>query len=117
MKRASLFVSDLRHLRALPRFSLVFFLSLGALLQGAAEPVVQLLLPPRALEPKSTFEVRFASETVPLEEVGKPATVSPLVFQPPVDGSFVWLSTRSGSFAPKSVLPLGTRFPDHDRAG
>ncbi|MFL6540644.1 MAG: alpha-2-macroglobulin family protein, partial [Chthoniobacterales bacterium] len=47
---------------------------------------------------------------VSADQIGKAAAISPLVFQPPVDGSFTWLSTRSGSFAPKGVLPIGTRF-------
>src|SRR4051794_21698215 len=89
--------------------ALALLLSAGAVV-AAPEPDVQLLLPSRTLEPKSTFEVRFASEMVSADQIGKPAAVSPLVFQPPIDGSFIWLSTRSGSFAPKGVLPIGTRF-------
>ena len=78
---------------------------------------MQLLLPSRILEPKSTFELRFAAEMVPAEQVGKPASASPLVFDPPVDGRFVWLSTRSGSFAPTGILPLGTKFKISLRPG
>lgn len=74
------------------------------------ERAVQLLLPSRELEPTSTFELRFANEIVPANMVGKVATVSPLVFTPPVQGQFVWLSTRSGTFTPKGALPLGTKY-------
>ncbi len=77
---------------------------------GAQETAVQLLLASRTLEPKSTFELRFPSEMVPADQIGKPAAVSPLVLQPAVAGQFVWLSTRSGTFAPDGVLPLGTKF-------
>lgn len=83
----------------------------------AQEAPVQLLLPSRILEPKSTFEVRFAAEMVPADQIGKPAPLSPLLFQPDVPGQFVWLSTRSGTFAPDGVLPLGTKFQISLRAG
>ncbi|MDQ6624200.1 MAG: hypothetical protein M3Y86_12060, partial [Verrucomicrobiota bacterium] len=91
------------------RCSLFLLLSLGTL-TAAEENAVQLLIPSRTLEPKSTFEVRFPSEMVAADQIGKPAVVSPLVFQPNVAGRFVWLSTRSGSFAPEGTLPLGTKF-------
>ncbi len=83
----------------------------------AEERAVQLLLPSRQLEPTSTFELRFASEMVPATDIGKVATVSPLVFSPAVEGQFVWLSTRSGTFAPKGILPLGTKFQITLRSG
>ena len=83
----------------------------------AEERAVQLLLPSRQLEPTSTFELRFANEMVPADQVGKPAAVSPLVFAPAMDGQFVWLSTRSGTFAPKGVLPLGTKYQISLRPG
>src|SRR4051794_33559333 len=76
----------------------------------AEERAVQLLLPSRQLEPTSTFELRFASEMVPATDIGKVATVSPLVLSPAVEGQFVWLSTRSGTFAPKGILPIATKF-------
>ena len=91
-------------------FALFLFLSLGISAWAGDEPAAQLLLPSRQLEPKSTFEVRFASAMVAADQIGKTADVSPLVFQPPVEGRFVWLSTRSGTFAPTNILPLGTKF-------
>ncbi|HKP93579.1 MAG TPA: MG2 domain-containing protein, partial [Chthoniobacterales bacterium] len=69
------------------------------------------------LEPTSTFELRFAIEMVPAAEVGKVAAVSPLVFSPAVEGQFIWLSTRSGTFAPKGTLPLGTKYQISLRGG
>ena len=92
-----------------PVATVALFLALGLSL-GAAEPAVQLLLPSRQLELRSTFEVRFAAEMVAAGQVGKQSDVSPLVFEPPIEGRFVWLSTRSGSFAPAQPLPLGTKF-------
>lgn len=81
------------------------------------EPPVQLLLPSRTLEPHSTFELRFATDMVAADQVGKPADPSPVVLQPSVAGKFIWLSTRSGTFAPDGVLPLGTKFQITLRAG
>ena len=78
---------------------------------------MQLLLPSRQLESSSTFELRFATEMVPPDQLGKPAPVSPLVFSPPMEGQFVWLSSRSGTFAPKGLLPLGTKYQISLRAG
>lgn len=48
----------------------------------AQAPPAQLLLPSRTLEPNSTFELRFATEMVGAEDVGKPGTVSPLLLEP-----------------------------------
>ena len=84
-------------------FALVFSLTAGAF---AEDRSVQLLLPSRRLDPTSTFELRFATEMVRSDEIGKVAAPSPLVFSPAIDGQFVWLSTRSGTFAPKEILPL-----------
>jgi alpha-2-macroglobulin len=83
----------------------------------AEERAVQLLLPSRQLEPTSTFELRFANEMVAADQMGKPATPSPLVFAPALEGQFVWLSTRSGTFAAKGLLPLGTKFQISLRPG
>src|SRR5712691_10048829 len=83
----------------------------------AEERAVQLLLPSRRLEPTSTFELRFATEMVAADQIGKPAAASPLVFAPAVEGQFIWLSTRSGTFAPKGILPLGTKYQITLRAG
>ncbi|HWM26222.1 MAG TPA: MG2 domain-containing protein [Chthoniobacterales bacterium] len=81
------------------------------------EPAAQLLLPSPRLQPTSTFEVRFASEMVRPDQLGKPAADSPLVFEPTLQGQFVWLSTRSGSFAPSATLPLGVKLKISLRPG
>lgn len=84
---------------------------------GAEERTVQLLLPFRQLEPTSTFELRFAHEMVPASMVGKTETVPPLVFTPKIEGQFTWLSTRSGTFTPKGILPLGVKYQISLRQG
>ncbi|MEN3370029.1 MAG: alpha-2-macroglobulin [Verrucomicrobiota bacterium] len=83
----------------------------------AQERAVQLLLPSRRLEATSTFELRFATEMVPADQVGKPAAISPLLFTPAVEGQFIWLTTRSGTFAPKGILPLGVKYQISLRSG
>jgi uncharacterized protein YfaS (alpha-2-macroglobulin family) len=95
-------------------FALVLTLAASAV---AEERSVQLLLPSRRLEPASTFELRFATEMAPPDQIGKTAAVSPLVFAPGIEGQFVWLSTRSGTFVPKGILPLGTKYQVSLRAG
>jgi len=92
-------------------------LILTVTITAAEERAVQLLLPSRQLESTSTFELRFPNEMVPADQAGKAASVSPLVFSPVMEGQFVWLSTRSGTFAPKGVLPLGTRYQISLRPG
>ena len=94
--------------------ALVFCFAASAL---AEERAVQLLLPSRRLEPTSTFELRFATEMVAADQIGKPAAVSPLVFAPAVEGQFIWLSTRSGTFVPKGILPLATKYQITLRGG
>jgi hypothetical protein len=86
----------------------VITIPVGFTAAQTTEPAAQLLLPSRHLQPTSTFEVRFAAEMVPADQIGK-TTESPLVFEPALKGQFVWLSTRSGSFAPASPFPLGTK--------
>jgi len=44
------------------------------------------------------------------DQIGAANAPSPLLFDPPLKGQFVWLSTRSGSFAPAEVLPLGLTY-------
>ena len=95
-------------------FAVIFLLATTAV---AEERAVQLLLPSRQLEPTSTFELRFANEMVAAGQLGKPAALSPLIFAPAMEGQFVWLSTRSGAFAPKGVLPLGTKYQISLRPG
>src|SRR2546421_11709084 len=94
--------------------ALIFSLAVSSF---AEVPAFQLLLPSRGLDPTSPFELRFATEMVPASEIGKAAAVLPLVFLPAIDGQFIWLSTRSGTFAPKGILPLGTKYQITLRGG
>src|SRR3954463_13320957 len=95
-------------------FALIFSFTVSAVAEDRA---VQLLISSRRLDATSTFELRFATEMVPADQIGKPAPVSPLVFSPTIEGQFIWLSTRSGTFAPKGILPLGTKYQISLRPG
>ncbi len=44
------------------------------------------------------------------DQVGLPATNSPLIIQPPLAGQYIWLSTRSGVFTPTEPLALNTSY-------
>ncbi|MDQ3624595.1 MAG: MG2 domain-containing protein, partial [Verrucomicrobiota bacterium] len=78
-------------------------------LARAGKPAV-LLHCARQLEPTSTLEFRFAEPMVAADRIGKRADVSPVTFLPEVQGSFTWLSQRSGVFTPEKGLPLSTTF-------
>jgi len=112
-KRAGVLISASKMIRSF-WFALFFILSTSAV---AEERTVQLLLPSRRLESTSTFELRFASEMIAADQIGKVASPSPLVFSPAMEGQFVWLSARSGIFAPKGALPLGTKYQISLRSG
>lgn len=86
--------------------SLVFsvFSPLGAFAQ---EVVLQ--RDPGELGPGETLEFRFPAAMVGPEELGVVDGPGPLRIDPPVDGTFTWLSTRSGVFVPGEVLPLDTK--------
>ncbi len=60
--------------------------------------------------PATTFELRFETVMVTGDQVGLPATNSPLIIQPRLAGTFTWLSTRSGVFTPTEPLALNTTY-------
>lgn len=60
--------------------------------------------------PAMTFELRFDSAMVKGDRVGLPETNSPLIINPPLVGTFTWLSPRSGVFAPGEPLGLAARY-------
>ena len=66
--------------------ALIFSIATSAF---AEERAVQLLLPSRRLEPTSTFELRFATEMVSADQVGKAEEILPLIFASAVDGQFI----------------------------
>jgi len=78
---------------------------------------VQLILNTEALEPTTTFELRFDEVVAAPEEMGQSAANSPLIITPPIAGSFVWLSRRGGLFTPSEPPELGQRYRFSLRAG
>ncbi len=62
------------------------------------------------LTPSAAFELRCAEPMVAPERVGTEETQSPIVFIPPLAGSFRWTSQRGGVFTPSAPPALGTVF-------
>lgn len=71
---------------------------------------VELVMGSAVPTPATTFELRFESVMVKGDQVGLPATNSPLVIRPHLAGTFTWLSTRSGVFTPTEPLAMNTSY-------
>ena len=91
--------------------------TLAAAALAAKPPEVELVVESGTLQPSGTVEVRFARAMVGQDSLGVPVAESPLVFTPALPGSFTWLSTRSGVYAPSAVPVLGTGYKVTLRAG
>lgn len=96
-------------------FALLFLATCSS--QREISEGVQFILNTPALEPATTFELRFDQPVAAAEEVGQRATNSPLVITPPISGNFVWLSRRSGLFTPIEPAELGQAYHFSLRAG
>lgn len=77
---------------------------------------VALRLTTEELEPGSGFEVVFDDPVVRLEDIGS-TNRNPLRIEPPLPGTFVWRSRRSGLFRPSEPMRLGTAYRFSLRAG
>ena len=62
------------------------------------------------LPPTAAFELRFPSQMVAADQVGKEAADSPLVFTPELRGSFRWTSQRGGVYTLSEPPPLGASY-------
>ncbi|MDG2124092.1 MAG: MG2 domain-containing protein, partial [Verrucomicrobiales bacterium] len=71
------------------------------------------------LTPATTLEVRFEAALVGADSVGLKVTgdAVPVVVSPGLDGSFTWLSTRSGVLVPGKTPELGRRYRVAVRGG
>lgn len=90
--------------------ALLFLLSALSPTPTHAEAPAELILSTRDLQPTTTFEIRFRNPVVRVDSIGKDATNSPLVIKPHLDGTFRWISTRSGIFTPAEALPLAMTY-------
>ncbi|MDG1832956.1 MAG: hypothetical protein P8J63_07005, partial [Verrucomicrobiota bacterium] len=61
------------------------------------------------LPARTTFRVHFENSIIKPEQVGQAGQMTPLVFEPPLEGEFIWDSTRSGAFIPDSGFSLDMR--------
>lgn len=94
--------------------SFVAFYALVLLAHSFA--AVQMLPASGEMQPGTTLEFRFDGAMVASNQLG-PAAEAPVVFEPELAGTFTWLSTRSGVFAPRGPLPLGGRWTVRLRSG
>lgn len=62
------------------------------------------------LQPTSTLEFRFGREMASKDELGVPVANSPVVIDPPLPGSFTWLSRRSGVYVPWEAPRMGVTY-------
>lgn len=85
-------------------------LSLGCRSQGEISEGARLLLSGEELAPAATMELRFEEPVVDDGQVGRVADPCPLVIRPPLNGTFQWLSRRSGVFTPSQPPPLGREY-------
>jgi len=85
--------------------------------EGETSRGVQLVLNTDALQPATTFELRFDQPVVTAGEIGQSNAVSPLLITPKLLGSFTWLSQRSGVFTPAEPTRLATAYRCTLRAG
>lgn len=104
------FLPNLTRVRLLTLLAVAFFGLFCAARQADAAVEAKLVLSTRELSPTTTFEIRFSEPVVRPDLIGASGAASPIVFRPAVEGSFVWLSERSGVFSPKTALPLGTTY-------
>ncbi len=74
------------------------------------EEGVRLILATEKPEPTTTFELRFDSPVASPDQVGEPTAESPLRIEPPLKGTWTWLSTRSGVFVPEEPLGMARRY-------
>jgi uncharacterized protein YfaS (alpha-2-macroglobulin family) len=71
---------------------------------------VELIPGTTAPEPGTTFQIRFPESMVSAEVIGLPSAHPPVTIDPPVRGTFVWRSTRSGSFTPEEPFQMDRRY-------
>lgn len=76
--------------------------------KGETSRGVQLVLNTEALQPSTSFELRFDEPVIAVSEIGKSNALSPLLITPRFQGRFTWLSLRSGVFTPVEATRLAT---------
>jgi hypothetical protein len=84
----------------------------GGASEPEAEPLAVLRFGPTGdRELVDAVRVSFNHPMVPLSTVERLATLeAPLVIEPPVEGEFRWLGTRTVAFYPKGRMPYSTRY-------
>ena len=71
---------------------------------------IQLAPPGGELNPRDTITVSFPAAMIPPEEIDAGGMASPIVFDPPLDGKFLWKSVTEGEFTVPAELPPGISY-------
>lgn len=74
------------------------------------EEGVRLLHAGDSLEPTSTLELRFDEPVIAAEDVGTRTNSPPFTLEPPLRGTWTWLSRRGGVFRPDEPPALATAY-------
>ncbi|MES2705319.1 MAG: alpha-2-macroglobulin family protein [Verrucomicrobiota bacterium] len=78
----------------------------------------EIIVPAGPLNRETSVEVRFPAPMVAPDLVGREAAAeSVMEIKPALPGRFLWRSTRSGTFEPQGVPPLGVEFRIGLKAG
>ena len=112
MKTFLTFTSFGHAARHLALFTIVLALAFLAACssEGETSRGVQLVLNTEALQPSTTFELRFDQPVIDIGEIGKSNVLSPLLITPKLQGRFTWHSLRSGVFTPVEPTRLATTY-------
>lgn len=89
---------------------LLVLLATGCHRQRDVAHGVELIPGSTAPEPGMTFQIRFPESMVKADVIGSPSAHPPIRIEPPVRGTFVWRSTRSGAFTPEEPFQMDRRY-------
>jgi uncharacterized protein YfaS (alpha-2-macroglobulin family) len=89
---------------------LLVLLATGCHRQRDVAQGVELIPGPTTPEPGMTIQVRFPESMVNADAIGLPAAHPPIRIEPPLRGTFVWRSSRSGTFTPDEPLQMDRRY-------
>jgi alpha-2-macroglobulin len=71
---------------------------------------IQLAPPGGELNPRDTITVSFPTAMIQAEKIDAGGMASPIAFEPPLDGRFLWKSVTEGEFAVPAELPPGVSY-------
>ena len=87
-----------------------FLLSLGAAAQEEEGEGIQLGPPGGEINPREVITISFPTAMIAAEKIDTGGVASPMVFDPPIDGKFLWKSVTEGEFTLPAELPPGQTY-------